>query len=795
MGREYGRKSMRQKNKRLIKQEVGILVLAFLLCLFAGCGKNSANNGSEHVSATATVTPTATPTPEPWESYEKEGERRVYRVPVAELTEDLSVMNTAIAGEYVLLQLWGSEADTPGPEWGKLVLLRPAESGMAAVFTPDFPVRSSAVLADGNVVLEDSYTGAIHVYDKTLKETKSYTPAGTQLPGVFDVTQDGRIWMRDIDRGIIRCTDLNGENAAEYEVGAGRNVYQNLGSSDGKTYFRAMDTDEDMSDIILCLDKAGTVAPVEERVINVTGGGVSRHYDTAGNMLRHFSEETWFLKRFAEDGHWITLPQYYRFERIDSYDEEKMCVSGFIRGMESGSDMSAVPKGCRVYDIAEKKVLAELFSMDIPSCESFNVAGMLRGHLVVITAFDGNGTVKLVLWDMNDGTPETLHGCYDLTAETLSECLRKLWKEYAEAYGISYAPSTLQNMAKDEDIEILQQIDFANMLARGVADNPAEFPKRGDGSVLTIENIRGHERGHSTFEPHVFTDTATKKYGEAQKKSLLNLVDAIRAGEEWFDCGERVNYNFSIGFFVSWYYPASSGCVKTSYDYRDKDQYKNGRGRITYTVPKEQAAEGLHEFEQMICSILDDSYADDYTDFEKALALYEFVSEYCTYDYDMYAHIEDPEWTMKGSIYRAFRDRTGICWEIAGLYNYLLNQSGIPADEVTGMCSENHAWTHLQLDGVGYFCDATWSLTTDRYPTLAYFLFTEDERAKRDSFDPKSYTMFGEGDLSLADFACDAKDARYEALWNGKYVGMDRTAKKVIYLDDTGVLHSFSYGK
>ena len=51
------------------------------------------------------------------------------------------------------------------------------------------------------------------------------------------------------------------------------------------------------------------------------------------------------------------------------------------------------------------------------------------------------------------------------------------------------------------------------------------------------------------------------------------------------------------------------------------------------------------------------------------------------------------------------------------------------------------------------------------------------------------------GKMSLADFACDAKDARYEALWNGKYVGMDRTAKKVIYLDDTGVLHSFSYGK
>ena len=40
-----------------------------------------------------------------------------------------------------------------------------------------------------------------------------------------------------------------------------------------------------------------------------------------------------------------------------------------------------------------------------------------------------------------------------------------------------------------------------------------------------------------------------------------------------------------------------------------------------------------------------------------------------------------------------------------------------------------------------------------------------------------------------------ANDDRYAPLWEGDYVGMDRTAKKVIYLDMDGMLRSLSYGE
>ena len=62
---------MRKKNISLIKNRVGILMLAFLLCagILAGCGKDngtSAGNGTPDAgAATATIPATATSSPTP----------------------------------------------------------------------------------------------------------------------------------------------------------------------------------------------------------------------------------------------------------------------------------------------------------------------------------------------------------------------------------------------------------------------------------------------------------------------------------------------------------------------------------------------------------------------------------------------------------------------------------------------------------------------------------------------------------------------------------------------------------
>ena len=810
-------KSMRQRNTNAIKQRVGILMLAFLLCLagLTGCGKDSKNKTDNTVTAaptatatstaTPTSTPSPTPTPEPWESYEKVGERAVYRVPGAEFGYGAQIAGSKSAGEYLLLQVWGDDPGIPGPEWGRLMLLRPALSGEAAVMNPTFPVRYFRVLADGTVVLAESLTGTIHVYDNKWSETKSFAPEEGKAE-VLDVTENGRIWLKNEEKGRLSICDLTGENAASYDVGTDLSVYQSLGGNGGKQYFCAtVDPDGSAHDLILCVDTAaGTVSRIEEWMVNVSLGIEAYNCSTSGNIPYYPSEETWYLHLLAGNGHWVAFPQKHQYERIEASNGDRMCISGVLRGTEdsemretgNSGYMWIMPRGCRVLDLAERKILAEITTHELNGYESMEAVGMQENGTVILQAGKPDGSTSILVWDIRGEKAEPIRGFYDLTEETTAVCVTKLWDEYREEYGISYKSSPLKVVGKDEQIELLQEMDFANMLARSVAANPAEFPKDADGIALHLENVHGHERGHAQFNPHYVPEQAKAYYGEKLEKAFYNLVDAMRAGEDRYDCEDRFAYNFSVSFFASWYYPVASACTTTSYDVRDKKSYVDGRGVIPYTVPLEEAAELMKEFEQLVCDVLDDAIADDYTDFEKALALYEYMTEYWAYDYEMYAHMDDINYWGKGSIYRCLHDRTGICWEIAGVYNYLLGQLGVKAEEISGTCpSDDHAWTYITLDGVGYFVDPTWGLTTDRTPTLAYFLMTEKLRAERDEFDPDKNTLYGLSEDNYREFGCAADDERYKALWDGRYVGMDRVAKKVIYLDANDVMHTFSYGE
>ena len=216
-----------------------------------------------------------------------------------------------------------------------------------------------------------------------------------------------------------------------------------------------------------------------------------------------------------------------------------------------------------------------------------------------------------------------------------------------------------------------------------------------------------------------------------------------------------------------------------------------------YLRPDAQhGSHGAHKFLFHVCDILDDCIADDYTDFEKMLALYEYITVNWVYDYEMYEHINEYEYSSKGSIYRCMMDRIGICWEIAGLYEYLLMQCGINAEDAEGTETRNnelHAWTYVELNGQGYNVDPTWGLSYDDTPDLEYFLFTDKEREERDLFPFETCFVLGTDEMGRLEQGILANDETYAPLWAGDYVGMDRTAKKVIYEDPEGVLHTFVY--
>ena len=116
----------------------------------------------------------------------------------------------------------------------------------------------------------------------------------------------------------------------------------------------------------------------------------------------------------------------------------------------------------------------------------------------------------------------------------------------------------------------------------------------------------------------------------------------------------------------------------------------------------------------------------------------------------MYEHINEYEWTSKGSIYRCLKERLGICWEIAGL-----------------------------SDG--------------RAPELQYFCVTDKVREERDNFPFDTCFILGTDEMMRPEQGIFANDETYAELWPGYYIGLDRTAKKVICEDVDGILHGFSY--
>lgn len=64
--------------------------------------------------------------------------------------------------------------------------------------------------------------------------------------------------------------------------------------------------------------------------------------------------------------------------------------------------------------------------------------------------------------------------------------------------------------------------------------------------------------------------------------------------------------------------------------------FTDGVGYFAYTIPYEEFKEKLQEFENIVVGILNKALEDEYSDFEKALALYQYFISHYTYDYDTY---------------------------------------------------------------------------------------------------------------------------------------------------------------
>lgn len=300
--------------------------------------------------------------------------------------------------------------------------------------------------------------------------------------------------------------------------------------------------------------------------------------------------------------------------------------------------------------------------------------------------------------------------------------------------------------------------------------------------------------GHYRFQPKVCSVYMEEVFGKTMVQAWFDLVDAVMAGKDTFPCPDAHTYDWVMGQFRDKCFPPLTELIDYAYN-RDRP-VKNGVGSFVYTVPREEAARRIADFASLVEGILNEALQDDYSDFEKALALYEYFAAHYTYDYEALAVIDScPLWL---SSYRVLTGGTGICQEVSVAYAYLLMQAGVEATTMFGQRAydhERHQWAYVRINGRDYHIDPTYVLND---PTLRYFMMDDAQREAADEYMREYYTITSNYSQDHPHPEYAAFDRTYSPLWDGQLVKLDHASKTLyykVYVGGEPKTRAFHYGE
>ena len=96
---------------------------------------------------------------------------------------------------------------------------------------------------------------------------------------------------------------------------------------------------------------------------------------------------------------------------------------------------------------------------------------------------------------------------------------------------------------------------------------------------------------------------------------------------------------------------------------------------------------------------------DGMSDYQKALALHDYLTEHAQYNMAYEDEANDPYHETNHEAEGVLLHGTGVCESYTKAYGLLLDAVGIPN---TAQVSETHTWNVVQLDGEWYHIDVTW---------------------------------------------------------------------------------------
>ena len=296
----------------------------------------------------------------------------------------------------------------------------------------------------------------------------------------------------------------------------------------------------------------------------------------------------------------------------------------------------------------------------------------------------------------------------------------------------------------------------------------APGPGSGEGGALSETAIVSDApQSHYVFQPKVCSVYMEEVFGKDMCDAWYNLVDAVMAGEDTFACKDQHTYDWMMGQFPEHCLPIMKELIDLAWD--REHSVINGVASFTYLVPPEEAKARIEEFGQQIEDMLNEIFEDDWSDFEKALALYIYFSDHYVYDYETYMKMYE-EYVDYTSCYRFFQTGIGICHEISSAYSYLLLQAGVQATTMSGNRAYDeagHQWSFVRINGKNYHIDPTYALGTGG--DLCYFMMTDAQREAEDCYDPATFYAVSHYSRENPHPDYTADDETFRPLWDLSY--------------------------
>ena len=272
------------------------------------------------------------------------------------------------------------------------------------------------------------------------------------------------------------------------------------------------------------------------------------------------------------------------------------------------------------------------------------------------------------------------------------------------------AISTEKNTEKDTEIntEISTEKDTRHDTEQKNHQDQEEEQDTEVPSESTEEDLVDAEEEVNEEEIHGLTQEdparSRKELAETFRAEVLrdysDSITVYTAGITESDI-QNLNYYIDRTYATMDYYTFNSvgnGIDKSTFSISHSEAYYVYQSVINGVSIPSSEKRAIEE-ERIVREVLDEYVNDTMSDYEKELALHDYLTSHCRYGTD------NPSKPMYHTAYGALVNHVAVCEGYAYALELMLNCVGIDCRYIAG---GRHAWNQVKINGEWYHVDATW---------------------------------------------------------------------------------------